>query len=289
MAIVSKGSGGSIKFSGTGGGIRVQSSTGGGGGGGGGGGSPPMTMLGAWFRADDAGSSNGAAVNSWADRSTSGDVLTVPGGFAAPLQPPTYLSSVAAFNNQPAVSFVSSGPSGYAYGSYLAMTSPAAYLAGDSALTIYAVISIDNYVGDVKRIFTYGTLGTYQQHSMISLFLADQWGTKRLGLETGYASNLYDYSIDSTARIVELRISQGGTVGSAFQAVNGATQTATGWPALNNGNAVPAIPSPVDKVTMGNGSFDGKIAEIIYYKKEHSSEERAATLSYLSSRYGISV
>jgi len=283
MAIVSKGSGGSIKFTGIGGGISITSS---GGGGGGGGGSPPMTLLGAWFRADDAGSSNGAAVNSWADRSASGDVLTVPGEFAAPMQPPTYLSSVAAFNNQPAVSFVSSGPGGLFYGSYLAMTSPAAYLSGDSALTIYAVISIDNYVGDPKRIFTYGTLGTYQQQSMISLFLADQWGTKRLGLETGYAANLYNYSIDSTARIVELKISQGGTVGSAFQAVNGVSQTITD--SFNSG-AVPALPSPVNKVTMGNGSFDGKIAEIIYYKKEHDSSERAATLSYLSSRYGISI
>jgi hypothetical protein len=287
MAIVSKGSGGSIKFTGTGGGISITSS--GGGGGGGGGGSPPMTMLGAWFRADDAGSSNGAAVNSWADRSASGDVLTVPGGFGLPMQPPTYQSSVAAFNNQPAVSFVSpftAGTVGSQGGSYLAMSSPAAYLAGDSALTIYAVISVDNYFGDAKRIFTYGTLGTYQQRSMISLAATNRWDTKRLGLDVGYGFMTYDFPIPSAAKIVEIRLAQGASsITDAFQAVNGVSQTITD--AFNTGG--PAIPSPVDQVTMGNGDFDGKIAEIIYYKKEHSSEERAATLSYLSSRYGISV
>ena len=285
MAVRTIGSGGSIKFNGTGGSLSITST----GGGGGGGGSPPMTMLGAWFRADDAGSSNGAAVNSWADRSASGDVLTVPGGFAAPMQPPTYLSSVAAFNNQPAVSFVSdlaAGTAGSQGGSYLAMTSPSAYLAGDSPLTIYAVISVDNYLGDAKRIFTYGTLGTYQQRSMISLVATNRWDTKRLGLDLGYGFVTYDFPVPSSAKIVEIRLAQGASsITDAFQAVNGVSQTITDT--FNTGG--PEIPSPVNQVTMGDGRFDGKIAEIIYYKKEHDSSERAATLSYLSSRYGISV
>jgi hypothetical protein len=245
-----------------------------------------MTMLCAWFRADDAGVSNGAAVNSWADRSASGDVLTVPGEYAAPMQPPTYQSSVAAFNNQPAVSFSSSGPGGLFYGSFLAMSSPSAYLAGDSALTIYAVISADNYIGDGKTIFSYGAGLSYQQRDKIALVLTNRWDTKRLGLDVGYGFATYDYPITSTASIVEIRLAQGtSSVLDAFQAINGVSQTITD--SFNTGG--PSIPSPVDRVTMGGGSFDGKIAEIIYYKKEHSSEERTATLAYLSSRYGIAV
>ncbi len=286
MAIAAKGSGGSIKFSGTGGGIRIASL--GGGGGGGGGGSPPMTMLGAWYRADDAGVNNGDAVNSWADRSGSGDVLTVP----PPKGAPTYLSSVAAFNNQPAVSFSSTGPIGLYHGSYLEKTLPAAYLAGDSAFTIYAVLSVDSHSG-FNEIFYYGENGNPPDAGRIALSHRSYFGTPQIGFMGGVNGQpigglFYNHTF-STTKIVEIRLAQGASVGSAFQATNGVEATYTPGQSGDYQSTVPQIASPVPAVTMGRGVFDGKIAEIIYYKKEHDSSERAATLSYLSSRYGISI
>lgn len=284
MAIVTRGSGGSIKLTGTGGGIRMTSS----GGGGGGGGSPPMTMLGAWFRADDAGSTNEAEVTSWADRSASGDTLTVPESKGAP----TYLSSVAAFNNQPAVSFSSTGPAGLYHGSYLQKSSPAAYLSGDSSFTIYAVLSVDNHTG-FNDIFSYGAGGNPPGEGRIMLAHRMYFGTPQIGLQAGVdgqpLGGLFYNHTHSTAKIVEIRLAQGATIGSAFQATNGVEASYTPWQSGDYQSTVPYVASPVGAVIMGRGVFDGKIAEIIYYKKEHSSEERSATLSYLSSRYGISI
>lgn len=54
------------------------------------------------------------------------------------------------------------------------------------------------------------------------------------------------------------------------------------------------VSTPVAEVTIGgrfanfgNYIFSGQIAEVLYYDTEQTPAERAATYSYLQTRYGI--
>jgi hypothetical protein len=257
-----------MKFSGTGGGIRITSS-----GGGGGGGSPPMTMLGAWWRADDAGAVDGASVTNWTDRSIYSQSLATLGGVSAP----TWQSSVAAIGNRPAVQFE--------VGTGLQVTSPAGIIGGNQAVTIYIVCQVDTFTN--SSIFFYGPTSLTVFGSCMSIL--DLNGPNRVGTSIYGASGMFPS--DANPQILSIRAGNSAAWGTSVLTINGATVAAS----VDNVGLVLNVPSPVQIACVGGDvspasfNFDGRIAEIIYYSKDHDASEHNQTLSYLSDRYGISV
>ena len=271
MAIVTRGSGGSIKFSGTGGSLRVISS------GGGAPTQPPLGSMSAWYRADDIGISNGSSVSSWVDLSGNGADL----GPVAGVSQPTYSTNVAALNGRSAVSFSGS--------QLLYRTSPN-FAAGDAAISCYVVCdpTFSGGGGTTLPLFSWGQDGTALYRPTVLFYNTDpQW----IVAVDAFANNSPSYNATSSAQIISFFNNQSNPISTSTILVDGSvpTQFNTGV-----GGAL-AIPSPVAEVRMGGfvqnntPCFVGQIAEVLLYYKNHDAGERAQTLAYLSSRYGIPV
>ena len=233
--------------------------------------SPPTDSLGAWWRADDAGTVNGANVTSWTDRSQYTQTVTVPGGVTAP----TWQASVANLGNRPAVQFAANQG--------LQLLSPSGFLAGTAALTVYAVLEIDTFTASALP-FYYGPVnpGTFgDDFGLIALNGPDRIGNSIYG-----GSALV--TTTGSAKIVQSRAASNSQWGNSILTINGEIPSSVSYA---NPTTVLNIPSPVGMVGIGGltglWDFRGRIAEVLYYSKNHSGNERAKTFLYLSERYGI--
>ncbi len=267
MAIRTSGSGGSIKLTGTGGGMRITSS--------GGGGSPPMTMLGAWYRADDLNQADGSSVSTWADRSGNGaDLVAISG-----ISQPTLIASSPAFNGQKAIDLNGS--------QQLQRLLPPGYQGSDSAFSAYIVAQPAN-AGSLYAFCWGQPFGTGDN---VALAWFTYLGNRAFTTTDSAVMGSPVFSATSNPQIVSVFNGQAQDIATSETLIDGAIPATLG----PGEPGVLSIPVPVAEVRLGshfgNGStvFTGQIAEIIYYKKKHDSSERAATLSYLSSRYGISI
>lgn len=235
--------------------------------------SPPLESLGAWWRADDAGTVDGASVTSWADRTEYGQTLVTLGGVTAP----TWQSSVAALGNRPAVQFGANKG--------LQVSAPAGIIGGRQAVTVYVVAQIETFTN--VSMFYYGpsaltAFGTCM--SVLNLNVPNRVGSSIYGASGMFPSN-------TAAQIISVRAGSNAAWSTSVLTIDGATVAAS----IDNGGLVLDVPSPVQIACVGGDvspasfNFSGRIAEIIYYSKDQNASERAETLGYLSNRYGISV
>jgi len=286
MAIVTKGSGGSIKFSGTGGGISITSS-GGGGGGGGGPTDPSLTNLRGWYRADDIGLSNGASVTGWEDRQGTSDLSRVYNG------PIYYNSSNSEFNNQPTLNFGSGGlidswntPSfdlgprlagntiimvvkpTYDGGNNHLLSLPGGYPYDGQGYNIYAN-DMGGALGSAIKVVGYNGSGTItktvEPNKPLIIYVSYEY-------ETNTSANTLQIFGASSTFVPEW--SWGGA-----SLMSGGGNTGDG--------AMPIYGTP-GKFQLGY-SLGTNTAEVLYYNAVQGAQEKTDTIAYLSSRYGISV
>ena len=279
MAIVSKGSGGSIKFTGTGGGISITSS----GGGGGGGGFNPSSLgnLSAWYKAASLSLSNGATVTSIADSSGTGNDMTSYGGT------PIYNASDAQFGGKPSISLNGS--------SYLYKDYAAGLPAGSEAWTIYAVGYANsslfgiggNSNGRAVRVNLYGDSGS-------GAYYADYCNITPGGPAYG-----------STSSPVVLSISKPGgawpanLITSVSFYCNNVLGTTGGegyegsLPSQNGGFGVTPAHTTIGTLpgapTFWPAWGTGKFAEALVYNTQHDNTARLQVTQYLATKYGISI
>lgn len=232
---------------------------------------PPTQQLGAWWRADDAGTVDGANVTSWTDRS--GYLQTL--GPVAGVNAPTWQASVPSLGNRPAVQFAAN--------SGLRLALPPGFVAGKHAVTVYVVLQIDTFT-PAALPFYYGPLVSAVFGDNLGFILVN--GPDRFGTSIRGGSALAN--ADTAARIVSARAPNNTQWGNSFLTFDGAAPAGLSYA---NPTVVLDVPSPVGSVSVGGldglWDFRGRIAEVLYYHKNQDGTERANTLLYLSQRYGI--
>ena len=278
MAIVTKGSGGSIKFTGTGGGISITSS-GGGGGGGGGPADPSLTSLMAWYRADDIGLSNGASVTSWVDRQGPSDLTYVYGSNI------TFNASSAEFNNQPTVNFVN-------YNYLDASNNPSRNFGDQGAANTIVMVVKPTYTGEWASLIM-ETRGQYPYAGRgYKIYKSNQAGGSSIFLSGYNAAGRIWRSVEPNKPIIiyisyerETNVTQ-----NSFQ-IFGASSTyepSLSSEGIGTSAVIPLEGAPSDFLISGGGQPD-EIAEVLFYNALQNPQEKTDTIAYLSSRYGIPV
>lgn len=236
--------------------------------------SPPTDSLGAWWRADDAGTVNGSNVTSWTDRTGYAQTLSTVGGVSAP----TWQASVANLGNRPAVKFVAN--------SGLRLSLPSGFAAGTTAMTVYTVLEVDTFPAGGSLPFCYGPVSPGTPGDHFAFFVVG--APNRVGAEIYFGSTLAENN--GAAQILSARNPSNTQWANSFLTIDGMPPANISYA---NPTTVLNVPSPVAAVSVGGvqgyWEFRGSIAEILYYSKNQNGNERAQTLLYLSSRYGIAL
>jgi hypothetical protein len=236
---------------------------------------PSLVGLQAWWRADDIALANGAPVVTWIDRTANGNDLTVPAGGVSP----TYITSDPLFNGQAAVNFtILSG---------FRKALPVGFGSGSAALAAYMVLKFDPDPSlGFNTIFIMGWGDPTIPESLA--FRADvpgqPWGTQT-NSTSWFANPIY-----GTTLVAAFRNAAGAGWNSSSFEINNVVS----GPLFPVGGAPVNVSTPVAEVTIGgrfanfgNYIFSGQIAEVLYYDTEQTPAERAATYSYLQTRYAI--
>lgn len=228
----------------------------------------PKLRLQLWLKGDNgaqAALTNGAAVQTWTDSSGNGNHAVQ----STSSNRPTLVSS--AVNGLPALAFNGTGqflqlPTGFA----------------DFALgaSIYAVVKPTGLPNAYARIIDFGT------GSNVNSFLLTEPST------SSSAFYVFNSSANSTFASGSLAMSQ-------YQVLE-AVQTGTGVATVyNNGSAgtpnssmygianVTRNGNFVGQYSGGGLYFQGELAEILVYSKEHGSSDRLATEAYLYGKYHV--
>ena len=231
---------------------------------------PPLDLLGAWYRADDAGTSNGQSVSSWPDRTGNGNDLSLSQGTIAGV----WRLSPTGFGGKPAVEFAGT--------TQLEKNLPPSFQPGSHATTTYTVFQYD-FASPPVSIWGFGSAPVGTQLQLIH----QMYGNPRAAVFMSVNNEFVTYDgTDGMPKIMSFSVPTGAAFSAADVRFDG--QVANPLYTLGSFN----IPAPVQKVFVGGydtPNFTGYIAEILYYSKQHNADERAATLAYLSARYGISV
>lgn len=313
MTIVIKGSGGSIKLKGSGGGIKISSSSGGVPG------SPPMVNMSAWYDAEDIMQVDGSDITSWIDKSGNGNNLShhnAGGGFN---WKPQLDATGTYFNGKKSVVFdhVRGGDPYYPQGFSL-------YFSGDPTIgniptssdpiSLYAVFKTDLAipfqfqpvisVGQTyNRLVSWGGIDYNGSNGWAAGSPQYNTGSPNWIMSTDFTGGSSDlYQSDTNAKIASFVIGSGDQLqnseflinGSSAGVITNSTSTTTmNLPAAGNTEIVLGGLAG-ERSFMGYDTriahgFSGRIAEIILYKAQHTTEERNQTLAYLAAKYGISI
>jgi hypothetical protein len=316
MAIRTSGSGGSIKFSGTGGSLTISSS----GGGGGGGSLPLMTNISAWYDAEDIMQADDSDITSWADKSGNGNNLSyhyAGGGFS---WYPRLDTTGTYFNGKKSVKFdhVRGGDPTYPQGFSM-------YFAGDPAtgniptgsdpVSMYAVFKTDlaipfqfNPVISVgqtyNRLNTMGAIDVNGANGWAKGSPQNSGGSPDWLTWTEYNGQPNDiYQANTDAKITSFIIGAGEQIQNSELLVNGSSaaqvstnssSTTLSLPSAGNNTEIVLGGLAGERSFMGYDTriahgFSGRIAEVILYKTQHTSTERNQILAYLAAKHGISV
>ena len=230
-----------------------------------------ITGLSLWLKADAGVTVSGASVTEWADQSGNG-LDVVPDFATADI---TLDSSVAKFNNKPAILFEVTNENGDV-GLY--NNNP---FIGKSVFLVYSLES----AGDFEYSVIYENNG-------INVYTSYETGNKKFG---GYFNGFFDSNTTSTLGTAYIRTviadddgegdnpidfyingaSDGSLVGGGFY--NFRAQIVIG-----NGGARGAGPSP-----SINQPFQGYLAEVIVYDTVLTTPEREQVETYLNDKYEI--
>ena len=311
MVMKLKGSGGSIKIRGSGGGIKISSS------GGGGPGSPPMTLMSAWYDAEDIMQADDSDITSWTDKSGNGNNLS-PYNYGGDWKPRLDTTGTY-FNGKKSVKFdhVRGGDPYYPVGFSM-------YFAGDPTtgnipkgsdpISLYAVFKTDLAipfqfqpvisVGQTfNRLVSWGGIDYNGSNGWAAGSPQYNTGSPNWIMSTDFTGGSSDlYQSNTNAKITSFIIGSGDQLqnseflmnGSSASVITNSTSTTTmNLPAAGNTEIVLGGLAG-ERAFMGYDGriahgFSGRIAEVILYKTQHTAEERNQTLAYLASKYGISI
>lgn len=289
MGIVIKGSGGSIKFSGTGGGINARfippppAS-------------PPMALMSAWYDAEDIAQADGSSVESWSDKSGNGNNLSYFG------TAPTLDTSGTNFNGKKVVNFSHSN-NVIALRLYGLNNFPT----GNDPISLYTVFK-SNYMGPYAFHPVISIGQTYNRLNLMGALEVNGAGGYVSGSPNwwtfldlpGHPSDYY--SASTNTRIASFIIDSSQGMGDAEFLINGTTTerltdvTGGGAPNLPANAYTEIVLGGLAGETSYMGypqqiayAYEGKIAEVIIYKTKHSTSDRDQTLSYLAAKYGVSI
>lgn len=217
---------------------------------------PIQTNLKVWLSPEAANITlNGSTVSSWNDKSGNGNNVTQ--GTAG--KQPTYVTSTAALNNQPSLSFNG------ANSNWLGKTGASGI--GAAPVTIYIVTANDQASGTAFWLDEDGG----SQRSVISY----QSG----GWDFYSGSHLTVPSLNAGAKMFCYVVNGASSLGY----LNSSVAAITG----NPGSA------GLDSITLGGanggtGSYQtGNLGEVLIYSGAHSASQVATNFSYFSAKYGI--
>lgn len=236
---------------------------------------PTSDQIIGWWRADDLSQAEASDVTSWTDRTGNTGTLIVPPGAIAP----TFTASFPNLGNRPAVQFLGGIRQLY-------KELPANYPAGSDAFSVY-VVHDPIFAGTIGTMFGWGQNYSANKRMCFSLFDYTPWFIAG----DAYGGGTPGFEASDAPQISSIFSASGALMSDAEIWTNGAP-TSMILPGSSN---VWDIASPCPEVRMGGLSqetavaYNGTIAEVIAYRKRHSLSERAQTLAYLSSRYGIAV
>ena len=288
MAIVTKGSGGSIKFSGTGG--RMIAGTapfggagGGGAGGGGAGGGPGVAGLMNWLKADAGVVSMGGNITSWEDQSGNSRHWSAA-GTAITLQ-----SNVQ--NGKPVLNYAD----GAAAGSYFSTTP---FLSDGQSAEIFIVLKVNKW----NQFTSYGQFGTANGKFIKGIDVYETFGAAgEITCNFGNWANETDNPLDGTSFIIHnVSVQNGGNMIIRPTYRNPLDNTlyvlgAGGGPQLTNANLADWTDdsstrwdgSSFKLFASYNGAWYGRIGEVMIYDHVLTGGDRTTVYNYLQGRWNI--
>jgi len=235
---------------------------------------PSLVGLRSWWRADDIAAADGAPVVLWNEHTGNGNNLTVPVGANSP----TFRAADPNFNGQPVVEFVPTQA--------LAKANPVGFGSGSAALAAYVVIRIPSIPNDAAAFF----FGGFNAQVAIDFTLRGLGQIPAWGTIAGISEYYSTVFTPNVTCVLAVRCAAGATWDNSTFEVNNLV-VAPSAPPL----AIPAaVSNPVQTVALScnpNGALiyqlNASIAEVLYYDTDQTPAERAATYSYLQTKYGI--
>ena len=242
-----------------------------------------------WLRADAGIVTSGAEVVTWQDQSGNGNDYV---GTADAGTRPTFVSSSAQLNNQPSINFVGDGD-------HFTDTDGENYINGSTEFTIFMVLKSDQTNTD-RGLFIAETPVSQDKTLTIRY---DQSGANNNGaytnvVKTGILADDQDNQLESFS---DIQTTNGQIISYQWQSGNTYDIFIDGI--LNNPSA--AGPPPTGTITgattaivgkggkdspdTNNQSWDGEIAEFIYYGRLLTQTERENVEDYLSDKYTLSI
>ena len=249
--------------------------------------SPVETISGleVWLRAD-AGISegNGVAVTTWADQSgNSNDYVGTAGSGSAP----TYVASSASLNSQPSVNFTGNGDH------FLDSDGHTNYINTNTEFSLFIVYKSDVTSSDKGLFIADNPSGADE----ILTIRYDASGANGGGsftdvVKTGILGNNADNQLESfsdiqttNAQIISLQWESGTAYDLYVDGIlNNPSSAADPPPSGTITTATTALLGKGGKDT-GNNSWDGEIAEFIFYSRSITQTERESIEDYLADKY----
>lgn len=243
-----------------------------------------------WLRAD-AGISegDGVAVTTWADQSgNSNDYVGVADAGTAP----TYVASSSNFNGQPAVSLVGNGDH------FLDSDGDVNYIDNATEFSLFVVFKSD-VTGSDRGLFIADTPAGSDDILTIRYDAsgANGGGSFTDVVKTGILGNTADNQLESfsdiqttSAQIISLQWESGITYDLYVDGILNNPSSAADPPPSGSISSVDATTAILgkggkDDPSGANLSWDGEIAEFIFYTRSLSSTERESIEDYLADKY----
>lgn len=238
-----------------------------------------------WLRAD-AGISegNGVAVSTWADQSGNGNDYTGTSGSGTA---PTFVASSATLNSKPSVNFVGNGDH------FLDSDGQTNYINSNTEFSLFIVYKSDVTNSD-KGLFIADSPSGADEILTIRYDAsgANGGGSFNDVIKTGILGNDPDNQLESFsdiqttgAQIISLQWESGTTYDLYVDGIlNNPSSAADPPPSGSITTATTALLGKGGK-DSGNNSWDGEIAEFIFYSRSISQTERESIEDYLADKY----
>lgn len=238
-----------------------------------------------WLRAD-AGISegNGVAVTTWADQSGNGNDYTGTSGAGTA---PTFVASSATLNSKPSVNFAGNGDH------FLDSDGQTNYINSNTEFSLFIVYKSDVTNSDKGLFIADSPSGSDE----ILTIRYDASGANGGGsfndvIKTGILGNDPDNQLESFsdiqttgAQIISLQWESGTTYDLYVDGIlNNPSSAADPPPSGTITTATTALLGKGGK-DSGNNSWDGEIAEFIFYSRSISQTERESIEDYLADKY----
>ncbi|MTI89591.1 MAG: DUF2341 domain-containing protein [Balneolaceae bacterium] len=249
-----------------------------------------ISGLDVWLRADLGLITSGSEVVTWEDQSGNGNDYT---GVSDAGTRPTTVASSGALNSQPAVDFAGDGDH------FEDSDGETNYINGNSEFTMFVVIKSDQ-TGTDRGIFIAQPPDNDDKYLTIRY---DAAGANNDGsftdvVKTGILANDPDNQLESFSdiqttggQIISFQWDSGNTYDIFVDGILNNPSSAGPPPTGSISNASTAIlgKGGKDDPNTSNRSWDGEIAEFIFYGRLLSQSERESVEDYLSEKYDLAI